>query len=263
MAKTKITHDKKTLIKQHKTFFESLKDFYGSISYAIVPFLIYLLSWLGSWGLTQLFGATTGIQPWIELDFHIPCVPEFVYAYYLTFPLGIVAYFYLAKANRTKLYEITIIMVTAYIISGLFYIFMQTEFPMEVKESFISNPKTISEKLTVLTWHASHPTNCLPSQHCFMAIGITMCALGTKGIKTWFKCVCYVMSVLIVLATFFIKQHFVLDFVASFAIMMTLFVIVKIFKLGKKLDARICARKQSKQRKKIYASLYSQENTQI
>ncbi len=248
--------------KNKKNFFETLKDFYGSISYAIVPFLIYLLSLLLSWGFTQLFGATTGIQPWIELDFHIPCIPQFVFAYYLTFPLGIVAFFYLAKKDRTKLYEVTIILVVAYVISGFFYIFMQTEFPMEVKESFISNPKTLSEKLTVMTWHASHPTNCLPSQHCYMAIGITMCALGTKGMKTWFKWICYVMSVLIVLSTLFIKQHFFLDFVASLVIMLTLFAIVKIFNLGKKLEIHIDLRKQARQRKKILKSSYLQENTQ-
>lgn len=248
--------------KDKRTFFETLKAFYGSISYAIIPFIVYLLSWLCSWGFTQLFGSTTGIQPWIELDLHIPCVPQFVYAYYLTFPLGIIAYFYLAKSDRKKLYEVTIVMVVAYIISGLFYTFMQTEFPMEIKESFISNPKTLSEKLTVLTWHASHPTNCLPSQHCYMAIGITMCALGTKGMKTWFKWICYVMSVLIVLATLLIKQHFVLDFVASLGIMMTLLAIVKIFNLGEKLGMHIDLRKQARQRKKVLKSVYLQNSPQ-
>lgn len=236
MAKSTIIKQNQDVKIQQKP--NAVKDFFKSIAYAFVPFLLFIVSLILSWGFNQFFGKTTGIQLWTWLDSQIPCVPQFVYVYYLTFPLGIVSYFYLAKVDKAKLYDITIVLIVAYIISGLFYAFMQTEFPMEVKESYISNPQTISEKLTVLTWHASHPTNCFPSQHCYMAIGIILCSLNTKGIKTWYKWLSYVVGVLIVLATVLIKQHFVVDFFASLAIMLILYAIVRGLKIGKKIESK-------------------------
>lgn len=226
------------------------KIFFSSISYAIIPFALFLVSLMLSWGVTQLFGKTTGIQLWTWPDKHIPCVPEFVWVYYLTFPLGIVSYFYLASVDKAKLYDITIVLIISYLISGLFYNFTQTEFPMEVKESYIQNPTTLSELLTVATWNASHPTNCFPSQHCFMAIGVILCCLNTKGIKTWYKWFCYVTGILIIMATVFIKQHFIVDFYGSFVIMVSLYLIVRGLKIGKKIEEKSIRRNVQKSLRK-------------
>ena len=93
-----------------------MKKFFSKIAYAILPFLIFLLvlgvSYLGNQILTS--AAKPGDfhygTPWAHtpLDDKIPLVAEFIYVYYLTFPVGIITFFYMAYKNKTKLFDIFI-----------------------------------------------------------------------------------------------------------------------------------------------------------
>ena len=230
---------------------EKIKKFYNRISYAIIPFLIFVailgISYFGN-QLLYSWGVTKGSNyPEIELDSKIPLIPWFVYPYFLTFPLGLITFFYLAYKDKKAFYNLFLTLVISFAISGVIYAFGQTVF---TKPEF--EPKTFTDKFVVWTWGSTNPVNCFPSQHCFMAYAMIIACISAKQEKMniFFKMFTIIVSILIVMATVFIRQHFLLDMVASFIIMFPAFAICHTFKLGEKLMARLDKRKQKRLEKK-------------
>ncbi len=227
-----------------------IKSFYKKISYAIVPFIIFIISLIVSYFGNQLLynlGVVKGSDyPLVELDGQIPFISWFVYFYYLTFPLGIITFFYLAYSNKRALYNMTVTLVISFLISGVIYFFGQTVFTKPDVEI-----NTFTDKLVQWTWGAVNPINCFPSQHCFMAFAmIAGCLTADKGcerkMSNIFKAVIIFCASMIVLSTVFIKQHFVLDIFASFDILIPIYVVCNVFKVGDKILAWREKRKSKK-----------------
>lgn len=211
-------------------FYDFCKSVYGKISYAIPPFILFLsvlvFTYFGNQLIFEMSGGVGGSDyPHIPLDDKIPLISWFVYPYFLTFPLGIVAFFYLAYSNKKAFYVMFRTLVICFAISGIIYLFWQTYF---TKPDFV--PVTFTDKLVVRTWGSTYPINCFPSQHAFMAIGIIIgCLTGGKKMKWWFKIGAIVISIMILMSTFFIKQHFFVDWIASLAIMLVVYAGVWIY----------------------------------
>lgn len=205
-------------------FCTSARSFYGQISYAIPPFILFVSVLVFTYfGNQVIFGFNGGMggsdYPHIPLDDKIPLVSWFVYPYFLAFPLGIVAFFYLAYANKKAFFVMYRTLIISFAISGIIYLFWQTYF---TKPDFV--PVTFTDKMVVGTWGTTYPINCFPSQHAFMAFGIIIgCLTGGKKMNLWFKIFSIVVAIMVVLATFFIKQHFFLDWVASLGIMLVVY----------------------------------------
>ncbi|MBQ7327694.1 MAG: phosphatase PAP2 family protein [Clostridia bacterium] len=216
-------------------------NFIKKISYSILPLVLFVVSLLLSWYLNQVI--TNGTQPgdwhygttWphTALDDKIPLVPAFVYIYYLTFPAGLFTFFYLAYKNKTKLYNIFLTLVVSFLISGIIYFFFQSRF---VKPDF--TPDSFTDKLVVWTWNASHPTNVFPSQHCYMGLACCLACIDTKEMHWSYRIIGTIIGILVCMSTVFTKQHYWIDFVASFAIMVPTFFVVKYCKLGKKAEQK-------------------------
>ena len=230
---------------------KKIKDFYNRISYAIIPFLIFVavlgLSYFGN-QLLYTWGVTKGSNyPELPIDSQIPLISWFVYPYFLTFPLGLITFFYLAYKDKKAFYTLFLTLIISFAISGIIYAFAQTEF---VKPDF--EPKTFTDKFVVWTWGSTNPVNCFPSQHCFMAYAMILACLSAKQEKMniFFKIFTIVVAVMIVMATVFIRQHYLLDMVASFVIMFPAFAICHSFKLGEKLMNGLEKRKQKRLAKK-------------
>lgn len=233
-------NDANLKVKSIRSFGNSCRSLYQKISYAFVPFIVFVLvltiTYFGNQLLYRLNGGVGGsAYPHIPLDDKIPLVSWFVYPYFLTFPLGIVAFFYLAYSNKKAFYAMFRTLIICFAISGIIYLFWQTRFS---KPDFV--PLTFTDRLVVRTWGSTYPINCFPSQHAFMAIGmIISCLTGGKKMKWWFKVGTILISIMILLATFFIKQHFFLDWVASLGIMLLVYA-------GVCLCCRLKAKKNAK-----------------
>lgn len=243
-------------IKFHKEPNKSkrLKEVWQRVNYAIIPFLCIIVALLSSWLANQLFGSPTGMQPNLAVDKYIPYVPQFAIFYFLCFPVCIVTYFVLAYRNRARLYDITALIVICYIISAIFYWSMPTEFPLEWKYSWLPEnwtPETLGfwDRLAYNTWHSSLPTCLLPSQHCFMAIACILTLVGVKKTHWTWTLFTIIFNVCVVLATVFLKQHFLMDFVASLAIMSIVYLILRLTKFGDRLDAKILCAKNKRSKK--------------
>lgn len=205
------------------------QNFWHRISYAIVPFILFILTLVISYFGNQLLNKPGSNYPELPIDAKIPLVPWFVYFYFLTFPLGFVTFFYLAYANKKNLYNICLTMIISFAISGIIYFFWQTEMTKPVLE-----PTSFTNKFLLWTWGSTNPINCFPSQHCFMAIAmIIACLTAGKNMNIWFKIPTILISIMIILSTVFLKQHFLLDFVTSFLIMVPIYLLVHFLKFGK------------------------------
>jgi len=231
---------------------EKFKKVYNQISYAIIPFIIFIAvlvisysgnQWLYSAGLTK--GSN---YPEIGLDSKIPLISWFVYPYFLTFPLGLFTFFYLAYKDKKAFWNMYIALTASFAISGIIYLFGQTVF---TKPDF--EPITFTDKFVVWTWGSTNPINCFPSQHCFMAFAMVIACLSAKEEKmnVFFKIFTLLCSILIVLATVFIRQHFLLDIVASFIIMFPIWAVCNVFNWGEKLMNWLEIKKEKRKQKKL------------
>lgn len=202
------------------------KIFYG-LAYSIIPFIFFLIVQQLSWTGNMLLGKP-GAHPEIWLDSKIPVVSEFVWVYYLTFPVAIFTYFLVAYKDKKHLWNLWLALMISFAISGIVYFFWQTEMVKPELE-----PKTLSDKFLLLTWGTCKPICCLPSQHCFMALGMILGLYNQKKTTSpWLRWPIMICGVLVILSTVFLKQHYVLDFVASFFIMVPTYLIAKYAKFG-------------------------------
>lgn len=237
-----------------------IKNFFSRIKYAIVPFIIFgIILFLSFFGVEMLYkaGLISASQYHISIfDKYIPLVPHFIYVYYLTFPLGIFLFFYLAYTNKKAFYNLYVTLVICFIISGFIYLFGET---ILTKPDF--EPTTFTEKLVVMTWGATAPVNNFPSQHCFMAIAIIIGCLTANGkgnerkMNKIFIYFAIIISILICMSTVFTKQHYFLDILASFDIMLIVYPIVRVCGTGDKLTKWQEKRAEKRKLKKIEKSL--------
>ena len=212
--------------------FNSFKNIYNKTSYALKPFLIFacfiMITFYGALVATWFKGGE-GLStfPHLPIDDQIPLITQFVYVYYLTFPLGIVTFFYLAYANKNSFYNLFYTLLISYAISGIIYLVFPVVF---VKPDFV--PVSFTDKLAVKTWAATNPaTNCFPSQHAYMAFAMILaCLFAGKDMKWWYKVFTIIVGILIVLSTFFLKQHYFIDWVVSACIMFPVFLAVVLFR---------------------------------
>ena len=230
-----------------KEKFVKFKNIYKRTSYAIKPFLMFVaVLFVTYYGNQVVFwfrgGEGASTYPWLPIDDMIPIVSWFVYFYYLTFPLGLVAFFYLAYANKKAFWRMYYSLIISYVISGIIYFFFQTYF---VKPDFI--PETFTDRLMVNTWAASiNPINCFPSQHTYMAVAmIIACLTAGKDMKWWFKIFTIFCGIMIILSTFFIKQHYFLDWIVSTIIMVVAYFGVLVYE-KKKAKQHKCSKQTIK-----------------
>lgn len=184
-----------------------------------------------TWGLPQLLSYGTSNFPAIPLDDKIPLITEFVWVYYFTFPLGIFTIYILYYKNRKAMWEVITTFMVACLISMLFYFFYPTEM---IKPAL--DPVSVSDKLTIMTWHASRPVCCLPSQHCYMALSCIIASFHEKNVHWSIRVFTIVSGLLIICSTVFIKQHYLLDFIASLCILVPIFFIFKLINWGDKCE---------------------------
>lgn len=221
-------------------------EFLKGISYAIIPFLILVFFQEFAWTGNMMLGKD-GISLAIGLDSKIPLVSEFVWIYLLTFPISVFGFFWVASKDKKHLWNLWLTATIAFIFSGLFYLFFQTQM---VKPDL--DPITISDKLLIWTWGTCKPINCFPSQHVIMALAIFIAYYNQqKTTPLWFRILNYVCATLIILATVFLKQHYVVDIFGSMAIMIPTYIIVKQWKFGDFMERKIAERKAKKLNKTL------------
>ncbi len=224
------------------------KKFWQAIRPAVIPFIIFIivqeLSWSGN-----MFLGKDGVAPMIWLDKQIPVISQFIWVYYLTFPVAIFCFFWAGAKDKKHMWNIWLTATICFAISGIVYFFWQTQMVLKPTD-FV--PVTLSDKFMVWTWGTCKPINCLPSQHCLMAIFITLCLYNQKNTTPLCMRISgYVLTVLIFMATLFLRQHYILDLVAALVIALPCYLIVKACKFGDWAENKRLKKEERKKQKDL------------
>ena len=166
------------------------------------------------------------------LDNKILFCGSFVYIYNLFYPFIFLSLYFIFKKDE-KVYDRTIISgMIGYLICDLFYII----YPTVMIRADISNMTGITGLLLKITYFLDTPAlNCLPSIHCLFSFMIMGAFIMSKDFKLIWRILGTIFAVLIVLSTFFIKQHYVLDAFAALIVYVVCYSLVSIFKIDEKL----------------------------
>ena len=151
------------------------------------------------------------------LDDYIPFVEYFIVPYLLWFAFvaGAAGYFFFT--DKTGFYRLS-----AFLIVGMtFFLFLCTVFPngLNLRPATFARDNIFVE-LVKHVYATDTPTNVLPSIHVFNSLGVCIAIWHSEALKKHRKIQygAYLLAVLIILSTVFLKQHSVTDVIAAFAL---------------------------------------------
>lgn len=159
------------------------------------------------------------------VDSYIPFCEYFIVPYLLWFALMICVGLYFFLTDKKGFYKLIIFLYTGMTI----FLIISTIFPnMQTLRPYSFARDNVFVDMVRQLYKTDTPTNVLPSIHVFNTLGILSAVKYSDAFKkhkaaTGFV---FVLSILIILATMFLKQHSVTDVVAAFALAAVMHVLV-------------------------------------
>ena len=156
------------------------------------------------------------------MDSTIPFINHFVFIYDMFYPFMFLALYLIYKEDK-KLYKNTLkCIIVGFIICMItFLIYPTVIIRPDVEVNSFTN------LVLYLTYYFDTPAiNCFPSIHCLFMFQLIFSFMSFK--TTMFKKISVIIfSILVILSTLFIKQHYVIDVVVSFIICLIVNLIIK------------------------------------
>lgn len=146
----------------------------------------------------------------IPIDDMIPFSKIFILPYVSWYPFVaafIIVLCFLDKERYFKLViSLTLGMLTCY---AIYYFF-----PTYVERPFVQGKDFLSN-LVLWLYRRDNPYNCWPSIHVLNSFLVGIYIIGSPKVSIFWKYICGIIALLIILATVFLKQHYFLDIVAA------------------------------------------------
>ena len=151
------------------------------------------------------------------IDDYIPFVEYFIVPYLLWFLFVAVAAGYFFFTDKRGFYRLA-----AFLITGMtFFLILCTVFPngLNLRPAEFARDNIFVD-LVRYVYSTDTPTNVLPSIHVFNSIGVCIAIGHSDALKKRrsIQYVSYLLAVLIILSTMFLKQHSVTDVIAALAL---------------------------------------------
>lgn len=177
------------------------------------------------------------------VDQQIPFIPQFIIPYIGWYFFMFFYLFYFYQKDRKVYYESLIAINIGMIICYIVYFFFQTTFPRPVLtgDEFFTN-------LVRFIYTNDQPYNCFPSIHVLTTF-IIMYGIYKSEINSLFnRYFVYIFGAFIILSTVFVKQHSILDGMAS------ILLVIFLFAFAQKLELASFFIMKEKALKPIYSS---------
>lgn len=182
-----------------------------------------------------------GLIKYLESDYHIidfyldkqiPFIGEFVYIYNTFYPFVFIALLYLYTKDKDTYIKGIIAGIIGFLISYIIFLVYPT---IMIRPEIPQNLDFITKIVLKITYFFDEPAlNCFPSIHCLFSYQVIISyLLSSLNKKT--KLIFTIYSLLVVISTLFIKQHYVFDAIGALAISLTVNLITNMFKLDKKI----------------------------
>lgn len=168
----------------------------------------------------------------LPIDDKIPFCEYFIIPYYLWFAFVPAVMIYLLLYSKEEFYE-----ACAFLFIGMtIFLIICTVWPNGVNlRQDISYRNNICADIVRSLYKTDTSTNVFPSMHVFNTLGCLIAMLKSKGLKGRYllKGLSTVLSILIVLATMFLKQHSIIDVIGGFALAAIMYLLVYVPKWKK------------------------------
>lgn len=201
-----------------------MKEFLKKNRYYL--YLLYIPIYLIMFFVTEHFidGSNGYWVSYLPIDDAIPFVDWFVIFYVMWYPLLIVVGIILLIKDK-KAYERYFLMIAiGFTASIIFFWILPNGQDLRLEEFPREN---IFTKIISALWASDTNTNVLPSGHTYGSLCAMIAIIESDEVKNpWLKAGISVISLLICASTCLIKQHSILDAIASIAMMIPLYITI-------------------------------------
>ena len=159
------------------------------------------------------------------LDDYIPFIEYFIVPYLLWFIFIAITAGYFFLQDTEGFYRLAL-----FLCSGMtLFLILCTVFPngLDLRPEVFTRDN-IFIQLVKQVYRADTPTNVLPSIHVFNSLGAYLAIIHSRELSRmkWVRYGSLALTVSIVLATMFLKQHSIIDVVAAFALGTLMYVVI-------------------------------------
>lgn len=155
------------------------------------------------------------------LDDQIPFVPYFIYFYISWYILLFLVPMIYMKYDKKTLKKYTYTNFISVLVCGIIFII----FPTTINRPSLEVTSITTWLVNTIYYFDTPAVNCLPSIHSLICFIFILCNIKAN-IKTSYKCIIDILSVLIILSTLFIKQHVIYDVLSAFIVSSITYIIV-------------------------------------
>ncbi|MGN1166567.1 MAG: phosphatase PAP2 family protein [Lachnospiraceae bacterium] len=159
------------------------------------------------------------------LDDFIPFIEFFIIPYCLWFVFMAVSVLYFFFTDKTGFYRL----ISFLIIGMTLFLIVCTIFPngLNLRPTVFARDNIFVDMVKKI-YAADTPTNVLPSIHVFNTLGVLIAVSHSDKLKAHklVRCSTYILGILIILSTIFLKQHSVTDVIAAFVMACAIYPIV-------------------------------------
>lgn len=148
-----------------------------------------------------------------SFDKAVPFLKIFIIPYILWYPYIFMSFLYLCLTDRKTYLRILLTLDIGFVVSYIIFYFFQTTVPRPqiIGSDFLS-------RWVIIIYNHDNPYNCLPSIH----VLTTYCMMKGVWVSSYknkiLDYMVYIIGILIILSTQFVKQHVILDAIAAIII---------------------------------------------
>lgn len=194
-------------------------------NYKHLGILLYFLVYLAWFGYVEKAVTTHFHVIHVPIDDYIPFCEYFVIPYLLWFPFVAWGIAYMALHNKSDYYKLC-----AFLFTGMtIFLIISTVYPngQYLRPTYFTH-HNLCTMLCELLYASDTPTNLFPSIHVYNSLGIFLAVTHNEHLRKN-KTVClltFLLTVSIILATMFIKQHSFFDVCCAFALAFVMYQVV-------------------------------------
>ena len=158
-----------------------------------------------------------------SIDYAIPFIPQFIIFYILWFPFIFLTFWILFLHDKREYFK----MMTVLYVGMTIFIVVSAIYPngLDIRPQHL---EVNSFSTWVVSWiyNTDTPTNVIPSIHIYKSIGMAIGLCKSDYVKPYIKRGSVILAFLITIATFFVKQHGIVDAVAAIILVVVMYFIV-------------------------------------
>lgn len=187
----------------------------------VLPLLSTIYSYLNN-------NVSTYFDISIELDRYIPIIPIFAVPYIMWYVFMFCYLVYFCMKDTTVYMNTLITIIIGKLICFVIYILFQTTVP---RPELSGND--FFTHLVQFIYNYDEPYNCFPSIHVLTTFTIMLASIHIKAKHAVNTFMIHLLGTLIILSTLFIKQHAILDVIASIVLVILIYLPLHYYSLNK------------------------------